>query len=130
MTPVVLTGDALLIDGCGRTDFQEGSSRTLYRSIHSKLWTLPNRTVVYPGHDYRNRKSCTIGLQKEINPRLNTSISLEKFQTIMGNLDLPRPKRIMESLPANYACGLLERTSGSSANAGTHGSQVRSSSTC
>jgi glyoxylase-like metal-dependent hydrolase (beta-lactamase superfamily II) len=115
--PMVFTGDALLISGCGRTDFQGGSSKDLFKSVHSQLWTLPDHTVVYPGHDYRGRLSSTVGAEKQCNPRLNTTVSLEHFEGLMANLSLPYPKRIRESLPANYGCGLnLESTSAVSLN--------------
>jgi len=106
-SPMVFTGDALLINGCGRTDFQGGSSKVLFQSIHSQLWTLPDHTVVYPGHDYNGRHSSTIGAEMKCNPRLKTPISSEHFEHMMTNLGLPYPKRIRMSLPANYACGLM-----------------------
>jgi sulfur dioxygenase len=100
----VLTGDALLIQGCGRTDFQGGSSETLYNSVHTKLFTLPNDCVVYPAHDYKGRTSSTIGVEKTTNPRLTKT--KEEYIEIMANLNLPEPKRIKDAVPANLVCGV------------------------
>ena len=101
----VLTGDALLIDGCGRTDFQNGSAPTLYRSIHEKLFTLPGDTLVYPAHDYQQRRVSTIGQEKARNPRLGADRSLDEFVRIMHDLGLPYPKFIDYALPGNRQCG-------------------------
>lgn len=100
----VLTGDALLIQGCGRTDFQGGSAETLYDSVHSQLFTLSPETVVYPAHDYKGRFSSTIGEEKENNPRL--SKPKEEFVEIMANLNLAYPKKIDTAVPANMRCGV------------------------
>jgi len=100
----VFTGDALLVRGCGRTDFQEGSSEELYRSVTEKLFSLPDDTVVYPGHDYKGRTSSTIGEEKRFNPRLANK-TCEQFCEIMGELHLPPPARIALAVPANRACG-------------------------
>jgi sulfur dioxygenase len=67
---MAFTGDALLIRGSGRTDFQQGSSRALYRSVHEKIFTLPDETLIYPGHDYKGRTSSSVGEEKRHNPRL------------------------------------------------------------
>ncbi len=99
----VFTGDALLIDGCGRTDFQGGDAGRLYDSITQRLFTLPDDTKVYPGHDYHGRISSTILEQKTKNPRLTQT--REAFVDLMQHLDLPKPKRIEEAVPANQACG-------------------------
>ncbi|XP_044757089.1 persulfide dioxygenase ETHE1 homolog, mitochondrial [Coccinella septempunctata] len=101
---IVFTGDALLIRGCGRTDFQEGDPAILYKSIYSRLFTLPPETVVYPAHDYRGMMSSTISEEMKYNPRLTKS--LEKFVDIMNNLNLGYPKQIDKALPANRSCGL------------------------
>lgn len=101
----VLTGDALLIQGCGRTDFQGGSSVKLYNSVHSQLFTLPDPTIVYPAHDYKLRLSSTIGTEKETNPRLGAGKTVEEYVEIMANLNLPNPKRIDIAVPANLRCG-------------------------
>uniref|UniRef100_A0A7S3TPM3 persulfide dioxygenase n=1 Tax=Emiliania huxleyi TaxID=2903 RepID=A0A7S3TPM3_EMIHU len=101
----VFTGDALLIGGCGRTDFQGGSSERLYRSVHEQLFTLPDETTVYPAHDYKGRRSSTIGAEKASNPRLTKPLA--EFVDLMANLNLPYPRKIDASLPANLACGVF-----------------------
>jgi glyoxylase-like metal-dependent hydrolase (beta-lactamase superfamily II)/rhodanese-related sulfurtransferase len=101
----VFSGDTLLIRGCGRTDFQQGSSEKLYHSVHQKLFNLPDDTIVFPGHDYRGFTSSTIALEKKFNPRLALKNSLEDFKKIMSELNLPYPKKIDVSLPANLKCG-------------------------
>ncbi|HET7575077.1 MAG TPA: MBL fold metallo-hydrolase [Sphingomicrobium sp.] len=106
-TARVFTGDALLIDGCGRTDFQNGDSATLYRSVHEKLFTLPDDTLVYPGHDYQQRRVSSIGQERARNPRLGGGKTLEEFVAIMAVLDLPRPKKMDMAVPANRACGQI-----------------------
>jgi sulfur dioxygenase len=100
----LLTGDTLLIGGCGRTDFQRGSAEALYDSITRKLFTLPDDTLVYPGHDYHGRRVSTIGEEKATNPRL-AGKSREEFVQIMNDLDLPEPKQIRVAVPANLAGG-------------------------
>ena len=102
----VLTGDALLIDGCGRTDFQNGDAPTLYRSICEKLFALPDDTLVYPAHDYQQRRVSTIGQEKARNPRVGAGRSVEEFSRIMRELDLPYPKFIDYALPGNRQCGV------------------------
>jgi glyoxylase-like metal-dependent hydrolase (beta-lactamase superfamily II) len=99
-----LTGDALLIRGCGRTDFQGGDAATLYDSIHGKLFTLPEDVFVYPGHDYRGHTVSTIGEEKRFNPRL-LGRDRQGFVEFMDSLNLPDPKKIMEAVPANQVCG-------------------------
>ncbi|MCM2354433.1 MAG: MBL fold metallo-hydrolase [Pseudobdellovibrio sp.] len=101
----VFTGDALLIRGCGRTDFQQGSAEKLYNSVHSKLFTLPDDIQVYPAHDYKGQTSSTIELEKKFNPRLGQNKSKAEFINIMANLKLAEPKKIYEAVPANLACG-------------------------
>lgn len=103
---MVFTGDALLVRGCGRTDFQEGSSETLFRSVRERLFQLPENTIVYPAHDYKGFTKTSIGLEKRLNPRLNTSVSREQFIDIMAGLKLAYPKKIQEAVPANLQCGL------------------------
>ena len=102
----VLTGDALLIQGCGRTDFQGGSAELLYDSIHTQLFTLPDSCTVYPAHDYHERTSSTIGREKETNPRLGIGKTQAEFVDIMKNLNLPYPKKIDVAVPANMRCGV------------------------
>ena len=102
---LVFSGDALLIRGCGRTDFQEGSSRELYRSVHDKLFQLPPETLVCPAHDYKGRTASSIGEETELNPRLGGGRTLEEFEAIMAGLKLDPPKRMAVAVPANLACG-------------------------
>ena len=101
---MVFTGDALLIRGNGRTDFQQGSSEKLYDSIH-RLFQLPDHFTVYPGHDYRGQTKSTIALEKQHNPRIGSGRTKEEFVEIMKNLKLSDPKKMMEAVPANMACG-------------------------
>lgn len=102
----VFTGDALLIDGCGRTDFQQGDSDALYRSVTEKLFSLPDETLVYPAHDYQGRRVSSIAQEKQRNPRLGQNKSLEEFRDIMQNLNLPYPKFIDYAVPGNKQCGV------------------------
>jgi sulfur dioxygenase len=99
------TGDTLLIGGCGRSDFQSGSAEMLYKSITKILFSLPDSTTVWPGHDYKGQTQSTIGAEKVGNARV-TGRSLEEFVTLMGQLDLPKPKRLDEAVPANQRSGL------------------------
>jgi sulfur dioxygenase len=102
----VLTGDALLIDGCGRTDFQNGDAPTLYRSLHDKLFVLPDEVLVYPAHDYAGRRVSSIGQEKTRNPRLGGDKPLDEFVRIMGELKLAYPKFIDYAVPGNRECGI------------------------
>ncbi|MHB1951647.1 MAG: MBL fold metallo-hydrolase [Acidiferrobacteraceae bacterium] len=102
----VFTGDALLIDGCGRTDFQGGDAAVLYRSIHDKLFTLPDDCLVYPAHDYQGRRVSTVAQERGRNPRLGGGRSLDEFVRIMSELKLPYPKFIDYALPGNQGCGI------------------------
>ena len=101
----VFTGDALLIDGCGRTDFQSGDARALYESVRGKLFGLPSETLVYPAHDYQGRWVSSIAQEKQRNPRLGADRPLEDFVRLMENLDLPYPKFIDYAVPGNKQCG-------------------------
>ncbi len=103
---MVFTGDALLINGCGRTDFQSGSAETLFESIHNKIFTLSDDTVIYPGHDYEGRTHSTVKTEKESNKRLNKNISKDEYIEIMKNLNLAPPKKIKEAVPLNLQCGI------------------------
>lgn len=102
----VLTGDALLIDGCGRTDFQNGDAATLYKSVHAKLFSLADDTLVYPAHDYSDRRVSTIAQERKRNPRLGGGRSLDEFLAIMRALRLPYPKFIDHAVPGNRQCGV------------------------
>jgi sulfur dioxygenase len=101
----VFTGDALLIDGCGRTDFQQGNAGQLYDSIHAKIFSLPEATLIYPGHDYHGKTVSTVGHEKRENKRLGRGTTRSDFIHIMDNLKLAYPKQIDVALPANQACG-------------------------
>lgn len=103
----VFTGDALLIRGCGRTDFQGGSSADLYDSVTRKLFALPGGCAVYPAHDYSGCTRSSIADEKSLNPRLGAGRTLAEFEGIMDALQLPRPKLIDLAVPANLLCGLL-----------------------
>lgn len=101
----VFTGDALLIEGCGRTDFQNGDAATLYRSVHEKIFALPDETLVYPAHDYNQRRVSSVAQERARNPRLGAGKSVEEFVKIMAGLNLPKPKKIDMAVPANRLCG-------------------------
>lgn len=104
----LLTGDALFIRGCGRTDFQSGDAGMLYDSVTQRLFTLPSDTLVYPAHDYRGHTVSTIGEEKVWNFRF-AKRSRAGFIEFMANLNLPKPKKMMEAVPANEQCGRLVR---------------------
>jgi sulfur dioxygenase len=101
----VLSGDALFIHSCGRTDFQQGSASRLYDSVHDKLFVLPNDCVVYPGHDYNGKTSSTIGEERSENPRLGDTVTKTEFEAIMAQLNLAKPRYIDVALPANLGDG-------------------------
>ena len=102
----VFTGDALLIEGCGRTDFQNGDADALYRSVLEKLFILPEEVLVYPAHDYNDRFVSSIAQEKKRNPRLGGQKTIEEFREIMANLNLPYPKFIDYAVPGNKQCGI------------------------
>lgn len=102
----VFTGDALLIRGCGRTDFQGGDPGKLYDSVTGKLFSLPDDTQVYPAHNYAGLTVSSIAEEKRLNARL-AGTSREEFIALMKELKLPMPKKIMEAVPANLKCGNL-----------------------
>ncbi|XP_048859743.1 persulfide dioxygenase ETHE1, mitochondrial-like isoform X2 [Brienomyrus brachyistius] len=101
---MAFTGDALLIRGCGRTDFQQGCPQKLYQSVHQKIFTLPAHCLIYPAHDYKGQMVSTVDEEKKFNPRLTKT--LEEFVEIMDNLNLPKPGKIDIAVPANLVCGL------------------------
>lgn len=103
----LFTGDSLLIGGCGRTDFQGGDAGALYDAITQRLFTLPDETLVYPGHDYQQRWVSCIMQERTTNPRL-AGKSRDEFIDIMAKLNLPKPRLIDEAVPANRYCGLDE----------------------
>ena len=100
----VFTGDALLVRGTGRTDFQNGDAPALYESITTKLFALPDETVVWPGHDYRGHSVSSIGEERQLNPRVAHK-SREDFVAIMRELKLAPPRMLRVAVPANLACG-------------------------
>lgn len=102
----VFTGDALLIDGCGRTDFQNGDAAALFRSVRERLFTLPDEQLVYPAHDYGGRHVSSIGQERRRNPRLGDERTLEEFIDLMAELKLPYPKFIDYAVPGNRQCGV------------------------
>ncbi|MBD9355990.1 MBL fold metallo-hydrolase [Methylomonas albis] len=107
MADRVFTGDSLLINGSGRTDFQQGDAGKLYDSIINKLFSLPADTLVYPGHDYQGNTVSSIKQEMGKNPRLGHGKSREEFIAIMQELKLAYPKFIDKALPANQSCGLV-----------------------
>ena len=102
----LFSGDALMIEACGRTDFQSGDPAALYHSVRSKLFALDDDTLVYPGHDYKLRSVSTIGQEKRLNPRLGGDRKLEDFVDMMNKLNLAYPKFIDYAVPGNLACGV------------------------
>jgi glyoxylase-like metal-dependent hydrolase (beta-lactamase superfamily II)/rhodanese-related sulfurtransferase len=105
---MAFTGDALLIRGAGRTDFQGGSAHTLYRSIVSEIYTLPDDCLLYPAHDYRGLTCSSVAEEKAYNPRVAADRSERDFVGYMENLGLPHPKQIDVALPANLECGHID----------------------
>ena len=105
---VVFTGDALLIRGAGRTDFQQGDPHRFFHSIREQLFSLPDECVVYPGHDYEGRTSSTIGEERGFNPRIGGGAREEDFVGYMKNLGLPHPKQLAIAVPANMRAGQPE----------------------
>ena len=103
----VFTGDSLLIRSTGRCDFQGGTASTLYHSIH-KLFTLPDSTLVYPGHDYNGFTVSTIGEEKEFNSLIRLEFDEATFVNKVDNLNLEPPKKIKTAVPANHSCGLIK----------------------
>src|SRR5436190_539753 len=102
---MAFTGDALLIRGCGRTDFQQGSCSNLYRSVHEQIFTLPDDCLLYPGHDYRGLTVTSVAEEKAYNPRLGGLLSESDFAGYMANLKLAHPKKLDVAVPANLQCG-------------------------
>jgi sulfur dioxygenase len=102
---LAFTGDCLLIRGCGRTDFQGGDVRAMYRSVHTQIFTLPDSCLLYPGHDYRGLMVTSVAEEKRYNPRLGGAISENDFTRYMANLRLAHPKKIDIAVPANLKCG-------------------------
>lgn len=103
---IIFAGDTLLIRGCGRTDFQQGSSSTLYDSVHNQIFSLPETFLLYPGHDYTGQSVTSVGEEKKHNRRLTKSKT--EFVKIMDALGLAYPKQIDRALPANLICGIFD----------------------
>lgn len=102
----VFTGDAVLIRGCGRTDFQGGSAEKLFESVHQQIFSLPSTCLLYPAHDYKGHSVSTVEEEKTKNPRLTKT--KDEFVEIMANLGLPYPTQIDRALPLNLVCGIQE----------------------
>jgi sulfur dioxygenase len=105
---MAFTGDCLLIRGCGRTDFQQGDARAMYRSVHARIFSLPDSCLLYPGHDYRGLTVSSVGEERRFNPRLGGELSEEDFVGYMNNLGLAHPKQMDIAVPANLKCGQRE----------------------
>ncbi len=105
---MAFTGDALLIRGCGRTDFQQGSPGLLYRSVHEQLLSLPATCLLYPGHDYRGLTVTSVAEERRYNPRLGGDVNEGDFTGYMNHLGLPHPKLMDIAVPANLRCGQPE----------------------
>jgi sulfur dioxygenase len=104
------TGDALLIRGAGRTDFQQGDPGKLYQSVHTQIFTLPASCLLYPGHDYRGLTVTSVAEEREFNPRLGGALSESDFTGYMNNLGLAHPKQMDIAVPANLKCGRPDQT--------------------
>ena len=104
MDNYLFSGDTLLINGTGRTDFQNGSSKDAYYSLFNKLLKLPEETILYPGHDYNGKKSSTIGKEKKHNPRLQVE-NVDQYIEIMSNLNLSKPKMSDHNISRNLKLG-------------------------
>ena len=104
MNKYLFSGDTLLINGTGRTDFQNGSSKDAYNSIFNRLLKLPEDTILYPGHDYNGKESSTIGNEKKFNPRLQVK-NVDEYVDLMSNLNLAKPKLIDINVSRNIKLG-------------------------
>ena len=105
---MAFTGDCLLIRGSGRTDFQQGDARSMYRSVHEQIFSLPRECLLYPAHDYRGLTATSVAEERRFNPRLADSIAEDDFVGYMSHLGLPHPKQIDVAVPANLRCGQPE----------------------
>jgi len=103
---IAFTGDTLLIRSCGRTDYSSGNAGVLFDSINSQLFSLPDHTRVYPGHDYNGFSCSTIGEEKLHNPRIGNGMTRERFITVMNNLRMDPPRAIHEAVSSNLRCGM------------------------
>ena len=105
---MAFTGDSLLIRGCGRTDFQQGSPQQLFASVHEQILSLPGECLLYPGHDYRGITVTSVAEERRYNPRLGGDVDVGDFSGYMNNLHLPHPKQMAVAVPANLRCGKPE----------------------
>jgi rhodanese-related sulfurtransferase len=105
---MAFTGDCVLIRGCGRTDFQQGDARTMYRSVHAQIFSLPQSCLLFPAHDYRGLTVTSVDEERRFNPRLGGELSEDDFVGYMRNLGLAHPKQIDIAVPANLRCGRRE----------------------
>jgi sulfur dioxygenase len=103
---MAFTGDALLVRGCGRTDFQGGDAHQLYHSVHAQLFTLPPHTLIFPAHDYRGRTVTSVDEERRLNPRLGGGKTEAEFVALMHGLALSYPKNMDVALPRNVRCGM------------------------
>jgi glyoxylase-like metal-dependent hydrolase (beta-lactamase superfamily II)/rhodanese-related sulfurtransferase len=106
---MAFTGDALLIRGCGRTDFQQGDPQRLFRSVRAQIFSLPDECTLFPGHDYRGLTATSVAEEKLYNPRLAEGILEQDFVGYMKHLGLPHPKQMEQAVPANLKCGKPQR---------------------
>jgi glyoxylase-like metal-dependent hydrolase (beta-lactamase superfamily II) len=106
MNDYLFSGDTLLINGTGRTDFQNGNSRDAYNSLFNRILKLPDETLLYPAHDYKGETVSTIGKERKLNPRLQVS-NVEEYIEIMNNLNLKKPKEIEFNVASNIKLGAL-----------------------
>jgi glyoxylase-like metal-dependent hydrolase (beta-lactamase superfamily II)/rhodanese-related sulfurtransferase len=105
---MAFTGDSLLIRGCGRTDFQQGSPQQLFASVHEQILSLPGTCLLYPAHDYRGITVTSVAEERRYNPRLGGDVDVGDFTGHMNNLNLPHPKLMAVAVPANLRCGKPE----------------------
>ena len=114
---MAFTGDALLIRGCGRTDFQQGSPHALFRSVCEQVFSLPESCLIYPAHDYRGLTASSVGEERMFNPRLGGQILEDDFAGYMNNLGLAHPKQMDVAVPANLRCGRVDSAAAGGENA-------------
>ncbi|MEQ9499354.1 MAG: MBL fold metallo-hydrolase [Deltaproteobacteria bacterium] len=105
---MAFTGDALMVRGTGRTDFQEGDAGQLFRSVRDEILSLPDTCRLYPAHDYQGRTETTVAEERAFNPRVGDDKKEEDFVGYMRNLGLPHPRKIDVAVPANLKCGRLD----------------------
>ena len=109
---MAFTGDSLLIRGCGRTDFQQGSPQQLFASVREQILSLPETCLLYPAHDYRGITVTSVVEERRFNPRLGGDVDIGDFTGHMNNLNLPHPKLMAVAVPANMRCGQPEEAAG------------------